>query len=272
MKQLNQYIKESLLDDEDDLVGDNFYFVAKEWVETIEATADSKFNFNKDEVIITPKTSTIDLTNQLNINNIELILKTAPPKEAKHIKCIRTHIMFDLDKETIKKFERDDNNKSNQQPPILFYHNKSGVIKDLQFDNGLKLYIGGDVNKIKNLSLIGPESRHIKTVEFEGKVNIELKDLVEIYGKSKFGIIIPKKSRLAESIEKEYSKLGFEMFNKKYKNILDRIRENNMCGIFHRNSIGQTYLRTDLMCLTNPTEPQYKHMWCTRAEYDDFNS
>ena len=267
MKDLNRYIKESLLDDEDDLVNNNFEIVAREWLKTIDSSFGPKFN--RDRAIIDPKTSTIDLyTNQLS--NVDLIIKTAPPKEVKHIKCIRAHIMFDLDKETIKKFERMDSSISSS--PILFYRNKSGVIKDLQFDEGLKLYIGGDVNKIKNLSLIGPESRHFKTIEFEGKVNIELKDLAEIYGKSKFGIIIPKKSRLAESIEKEYSKLGFEMFNKKYKNILDHIRENNICGIFYRNSIGQTNSRTDLMCLTNPTEPQYKHMWCQRAEYDNFNS
>ena len=269
MKDLNRYIKESILDDEDDLVDNNFEIDAREWLKTIDLSFGS--NFNKDGAIIDPKTLTIDLyTNQLN--NIDLILKTAPPKEVKHIKCIRARIMFDLDKETIKKFERYDNDKSSQNPPILSYRNKSGVIKDLQFDNGLNLYIEGDVNKIKNLSLIGPESRHIKMVKFEGKVNIELKDLVEIYGKSKFGIVIPKKSQLAKSIEKEYSKLGFEKFNEKYKNILDRIRENNMCGIFYRNSIGQTYSRTDLMCLTSPTEPQYKHMWCQRAEYDNFNS
>lgn len=269
MKGLNRYIKESLLDDEDDLVGNNFDFVVKDWLKTVKDRNGDRVDLSK--IIIDSKTSTVDTYSKHMRGGFDLNFESAPPKEIKHIMSVRAHIMFDLDEETVKKFERPQ--WSPESSPINSYFNKSGFLNNLQFDNDSILNITGNVKKIKNLSLIGgcAFSKSGKIIEFHNKVDLELKDLVEISSDYKFYIIISEKSKLSKSIQKEYTELGFEEFNKKYKDILDNMIENNLHGIIFRKS-SRAITKDDLMCLTNPTDFKYKHMWCTRAEYDDFNS
>lgn len=243
---------ESLLDDEEDLMTTadeyaKFDLAAKQWL--MDDTEFKSLSWLHDDDIVLDRNHKSIIINGLAGN---MRIYGPPPKEVKFIDIPSVRIQYKFGEEISKFYD-------------IHVLEGQEKLEDLDIHTQAHdyLYIMSHIKSIKDLRIHSRGFR--QCILFHGGVGFDFEDLAEIkmvcnMSNPHHMICIDKKSKLCRTVSAEYKKLGWEQFNEKYKDTLDKLLENKILTIKF-NVKQNTVYQTDL--IYSPT----KKCWRMKKDY-----